>query len=415
VNFNGFGLSATDTGCVVESVVEVPKSNPAVYTPNTLLVTSPTCSIISPTTAQGSFVVGPYATTNINWTVQVRGTPVNDIVGAVFNATASVAVTPTSGTINSVFTYTGSGFSSAATACTAVIIPPFPATAPGCYINGGTGQVSGSVIAPTNAVPGTYGITITDNTGKTATGIFTVGTPSAFVQLDPNPVNQGQPVGVAASGFNPNDTYCTITAGTGGPKPWVGTDGSGTPPTCAISGGYASGSFTVSNTAPGGFYLITITGYSQIPGNNVTRGDFASNFLGINLASTITTASSTTTTTTSTTSQTTTTTSMATTYSYSSSTYSTTGIFFTTYSNYVVSTWSGLTTTTWSQTTSTSVTQTTVSVTTSTIFTTVSCGPLPCGFALGPGVMNLGPFPDNVGFLAVLLLIMPMFLRRLFG
>jgi hypothetical protein len=379
------------------------------------LITSPTCSIISPTTAQGSFVVGPYATTNINWVVQVRGTPVNDVVAALFNATASVAVTPSSGTINSVFTYSGSGFSSLAIGCTAVINPPFPATTPGCYINGGTGQVSGSVIAPASAVPGTYGIAITDNTGKTATGIFTVGTPSAFVQIDPNPVSQGNPVGVAGSGFNPSDTFCTITAGTsaGTLPPWHGTDGSGTAPTCAISGGYASGSFTVSNTAPGGFYLITITGYTG-PGN-LTRGDFASNFLGINLASTITTASATTTTTTSTTSQTTTTTSMATSYSYSSSTYSTTGIFFTSYSNYVVSTWSGLTTTTWSQTLTTSQTATTVSVTTTTIFSTVSCGPLPCGYALAPGVMNLGPFPDNVGFLAVILLIIPMFLRRLLG
>src|SRR5208337_1127483 len=122
------------------------------------------------------------------------------------------------------------------------------------YLTPAIGTVSGSLVVPVTAVPGTYGITVTDNLGGTSTGFFTVGTPSAFIQIDPNPVSQGQSVGIAGTGFNPADTYCTITAGAGtsasiwGPAP----DLSGVPPTCAISGGYASGAFTVSNYAVGG-------------------------------------------------------------------------------------------------------------------------------------------------------------------
>jgi hypothetical protein len=386
------------------------------------LITSPTCSIGPSTVATGSFVVGPYATTDIPWVVQVVGTPVQDITSAPFNVTASIVVTPSSGTINSVFTFTGTGFRSDATSCFAVIVPPFP-TAPtlGCYLTPAMGTVSGSVVVPVSAFPGTYGIVVRDQggiSGGISTGFFTVGTPSAFVQIDPNPVGQGQAVGVAGTGFNPNDTYCTITAGSGGTLPWEGPGG--TPPTCAISGGYVSGAFTVGTTVPGGFYLITVTGYyggsiANPTGGNATRGDFASNFLGVNLASTITTISATTTTGTTTTQMSTTTTSMATTYSFSSTTYSTTGIFFTTYSNQIISTVSALTTSTMTQTTSTSLTVATVTVSTTTQFTTISCGPIPCGFAIQSQVqgVNLGPFADNVGLLAVLLLIVPMLLRRL--
>jgi hypothetical protein len=359
--------------------------------------------------------------------VQVLGTPLNDITSAPFNVTASVVVTPTSGTINSVFTYTGTGFSSTASACTAVIIPPFQgsSTTEACYITPTLGTVSGSFVVPLTAGPGTYGITVTDNTpghNVVSSGIFTVGTPSAFIQLDPNPVSQGQSVGIAGTGFNPNDTYCTITAGTGngpnGPIWGPAPDGSGVVPSCAISGGYVSGAFTVSNYAVGGFYLITVTGYiAGGPDNtgNVTRGDFASNFLGINLASTITTDSPTTTTATTTTGFTTSTTSWATSYTYFSTTYSSTGLFITSYSNVIINTVSGLTTSTMTQTTSTSVTVNTVTVSTTTQFTTVSCGPIPCGFAIKSQVqgVNLGPFADNVGLLAVLLLIIPMLLRRL--
>ncbi len=364
-----YGLSPSDTGCYLLAYNSVPSPG----TPANTLMASSTCSITSPQTAQGSFVVGPYATTNIPYNITVRGTPVNDIPAwAAFNVTASIFVTPPTGTKGSVFTYTGSGFSSLASSCTAATIPAIGAT-PACFMSGGLGQVAGSVTASATAVSGTYGIIITDNTGKTATGFFTVGTPSALVVLNPASVQQSQPVGVAATGFNPDDTTCTITAG--GTPPWTGPGG--TAPTCSIAGGYASGSFTVSNTASGGYYLITITG---------NGGDFAQNFLAVELQSTVTTFSTTSTTSTTSTSLTTTTTSVATSYSYSSTTVQTTGISYTTYTHATLTTVSGPTSTTLSHSTTTTQTQTTVSITQTTAFTTVSCGPLPCGFAIGPRV-----------------------------
>ena len=427
VTFRANGLSASDTGCIVESGAYAAH----VYTPNSILITSSTCSIVSPQVAQGSFVVGPYATTNINWTVQVRGTPVNDISAggsyfrAVFNVTASIVVTPTSGTRNTVFTFTGSGFSSTATSCQAHVYPPFPTVPPtlppACYISTNIGQVSGSVLAPGSVISGTYAINVGDNRGHNATGVFTIGTPSALIVLNPATVAQGQPVGIVGMGFNPNDTYCQISVSgsiLSTDQPWTLATG-GSAPTCSISGGYASGTFTVANKAVGGYYLITLTGWGDYHKNNVTGGDFASNFLGVNLASTVTTYSTTTTTSSLTTQMSTTTTSVATSYSYSSTTYSTTGILITTYSHLAVNTVSGLTTTTVSATTSTTQTLTTVTVTTTTAFTTVSCGPLPCGYAVGSAVgsqsINPGPLSDNIGLLAVLLLIVPMLLRRLFS
>ena len=387
-----YGLSPSDTGCYLLAY------NAATNTPDNNLITSSTCSITAPQTAQGSFVVGPYATTNIPYNVTVRGTPVNDIPAwASFNVTADVLVTPPTGTKGSVFTFTGSGFESDATSCTAATIPVMGVT-PSCFISAGIGQVAGSFTAPSTAVSGTYGIVVTDNTGATATGFFTVGTPSALIVLNPSSVQQSQPVGVAGTGFNPDDTTCTITAGT--PPPWT------VAPVCSISGGYVSGSFTVSDTASGGYYLITVTG---------NGGDFAQNFLAVELQSTVTTFSTTSTTTSSSTTVSTTTTSIATQFSYSSTTVQTTGIFYTTYTHATLTTVSGPTTTTLSVSSTTTQTQTTVSITQTTSFTTVPCGPLPCGFAISSQGINLGPFADNVGMLAVLLVIIPMLLRRLFS
>ena len=407
VTLTGTGLSSSDTACSVESFSGA--------TPDNTLITSSSCSVVTPGIAQGTFVVGPYATSDISWNVKVEGSPVDDLTpAAAFTVIPDVIVTPTSGTVNTVFTFTGSGFSSAATSCTAVTVPAFGT--PSCAISGNTGQVSGSVVVPAGTIAGTYGLKVTDSTTKTATGVFTVGTPSALLVLNPASVGQGQPVGIAGFGFNPQDAYCVIY-----PQPPAFPIGP-VPPgqaTCQISGGYASGSFVVSPTAPGGYYLMTVIACSIAPTNDVCPAadtlDFASNFLGVTLATTITTYSTTTSTSSTTTSMSTTTTTVATSFSYSSTTYSTTGILYTTYTHQSLTTVSAPTTTTLTQTTSTTQTQTTVSLSTTTAYTTVPCGPLPCGFAIQPAPVNPAPSIDSAGLLAALLLVIPMLLRRLFG
>jgi len=183
--------------------------------------------------------------------------------------------------------------------------------------------------------------------------------------------------------------------------------------------------------------LVTVTGYAQPPASpcptvggisantcaGLGGGDFAQNFLGVTLDTTVTTFSSTTSTSTSTTSQTFTTTSMATSYSYSSSTVSTTGNLYTTYWHGTSTTVFASTTSTFGITTTTTQSWTSVTVSTTTAQTT-GCGPLPCPWAIQPQLnagqsLNawqpiLGPFSDSIGMLAVLLLIIPMLLRRLF-
>jgi hypothetical protein len=403
----GTGLNPSDTGCSLQA------------SPSNTLITSSTCSVVSPGIAQGTFVVSPYATSGISWLVQVRGTPINDLTPTEpFTVVPDVIVTPTSGTINTVFTFTGSGFESDGSPCTATIVPPFPttyyATPATCSMDGTTGQVSGSVVVPPGTVAGTYGLMVTDSTGSTATAEFTVGTPSALVVLNPASVDQDEPVGVAGTGFNPQDAFCVITSG--GTPPWAGPNG--VAPNCAISSGYASGSFVVSNTAPGGYYLITVEACSVAPVSGVCPTgdglDFASNFLGVALATTVTTFSSTTSTSSTTTAFSSTTTSVATSFTYYSSTVQTTGILFTTYTHLTQTTVSGQTTSTLIQLTSTTQTQTTVTYSTISQFTTVPCGPLPCGFAVKPQTVDVGSGVDSAGLLAALLLLLPMLLRRLF-
>ena len=402
-----YGLSASDTGCII---LAFSGDVTPVHQDNTL-ITSPTCSIVSPQTAQGTFVVGPYATEDIDWNVTVKGTPTNDLlnVSQPFGVTASITVVPTSGTINTVFTYTGSGFESDAIFCNATVVPAFTGSTlkPSCALDP-FGQVSGSVVVPSTAIAGTYAIEVVDSTGSRASAVFTVGTPSALVVLNPASVEQGQSVGVAGTGFNPQDAYCTINV----PVAAIGV------PTCLMSSGYASGSFTVAPGAAGGYYLITVQGCKVMPAANVCPPgdglDFASNFLGVTLATTITTYSTTSSTSSTTTGFTFTTTSVATSFSYSSTTVQTTGILYTTYSHFVLTTVSGVTSTTYSVTSLTTQTQTTVTYSTTTQFTTVPCGPLPCGFSTQPAPFNPAPGIDSTGLLAALLLLIPMLLRRLF-
>ena len=117
--------------------------------------------------ATGSFVVGPFATTNVKWNVTVKGTLGNDIpVGewAIFNVTAQISLTPTTGTTGTVVSVTGTGFSSTAISCTLKISPEtsFSAGYILCGVLGTTGHVSASFVVGSAAVPGLYVVNVTE-------------------------------------------------------------------------------------------------------------------------------------------------------------------------------------------------------------------------------------------------------------
>ena len=64
-----YGLSASDTGCYLLAYDSLTN------TPSNTLMASSTCSISGSQTAQGNFVVGPGATTDIPYNVTIMGTP----------------------------------------------------------------------------------------------------------------------------------------------------------------------------------------------------------------------------------------------------------------------------------------------------------------------------------------------------
>jgi len=388
ITFKGTGFSISDSGgCSVLAYV----GDISLGVQNFNLITSPVCTI-SGQVATGSFVVGPMATTDVNWNVTVRGSPQNDIPAGefhFFNVTASVTVSPNSGSIGTVFNFAGAGFSSKATSCG---LPSFhPAGSPkplsgGCgIVSPNSGEVAGSFI-PQNTAPGVYVLNIGDQHGHNASTTFTLGTPNTQLTISPNVIIQpvsGQSVfvGVSGSGFNGNDTACTVTSYTGI------TPSS----TCAISGGFASASLTVTSTVTPGLYLITVTG------NNY--GDFASNYLSVGILTTVISTSTTTTSFTSSTATTTLTTSTSISSSLTTTTFTSTGGTTMVFPEQTLTTVSGVTTVVSTVTGSTSYPTTGTTTTTQTVT---------LGQAIQPSLS------DELGLLGMLLLVVPILLRRLF-
>jgi hypothetical protein len=272
VTFTGSGFSFADHTCTLSS------------TP-TGIITNGACSIVGGTGApSGSFVVGNVGAGT--YTIRVTGgTGGNDFAEATFTVGALVVVSPTTGTVGTIVSVTGTGFASTATSCT-LTVTPNPAGAffiSGCGVAGSSGQASGSFTVG-SAVAGVYVVSITDNTGESGGTTFTVGAPSATLSISPNVLKPGDSGGISGSGFNPQDSgTCTIT-----PSSIFSSS------QCSISSGFASGAFTISTSATPGFYLITVTGSPNL--------DFASNFLLVAFTTgTVTTSTSTTTSITSTT------------------------------------------------------------------------------------------------------------------
>jgi hypothetical protein len=376
VTFTATGLLTPDTGCSLQA------------TPSTIILSSPTCRISSTGVATGSFVVSNLATADKNpWTIRVVGSPGGDAVSGSLSIIPVIYVTPASGTVGTQFSFTGLGFSSAATSCH-VSISPGTWSSLNCGVTS-NGQVSGSFTAGTSTA-GTYPVTVTDNAGFTAVGFATIGSPTASITISPNVVTPGMSGGISGSGFNAQDSSCSIT-----PSIFSAS-------TCSVSGGVVAASFTVSSGTAPGLYIVTLQGTQY--------GDFASNFLAVVAVTTVTSTTSTITTFSSSTTTSTTTTSTGISTSFSTSTISTTGVFTQVFTQVTVTTVSGLTSTTIAESVTLTSTLVSTTGTTTTITTTSTIGGI-----VQPRVVtaNSGASLDGIGLLAMLLLLLPFLLRRL--
>ena len=375
VTFTATGLITPDTSCTVQAL------------PSTTIISSPTCTINpSSHVATGTFVVSNSATADNNpWTIQVVGSPGNDIVSATLTIIPVIIVTPTSGSIGTVFSFTGSGFSSAAVSCT-VTISPGTWTSQSCGVSS-NGQVSGSFTSGSNTA-GNYAVTVADNTGLSAGSFATIGTPSAQLTISPNIVSPGQVVLAYGSGFNAGDTSCTITPTT-----------IFTASTCSISGGVASAQFTISPSTASGLYLLTVTG---------NFGDFASNYVEVTIVTgTLTTTTSVSTSVTSST-YTNTTTSVSSTLT--TTTFSWTGV--STATQFTLTTTSQTGVQTFGQVTTTTTTNQMTSITTVSTSQTVT-GIYTLGGIIGKPLSSSSEISgDMVGLISVLSLLGLLLIRR---
>ncbi len=387
------GLLSTDTGCAVTGT-----SSPDGST----VVGASSCSI-STGTATGTFTVDSLATDEGVgfYTVTVTGNPGADMVAASFTVIPNIALAPVNGVSGTPVAISGAGFASGTFTCTLTSAPSglfAAAPAPTCQyllnILPSNGRVAGTFTVKLGAPAGTYVVTATDGLGDVAGATFTVGTPVAQVTISPNaitPPTSSVAVGVSGFGFNGGDTSCTVT---------ISGSGVTLVPPCAMSGGIAGATLSVSSSASG-LYLVTITG---------NLGDFASNYLFVGGVFTISTSTTyTTSTSTSPTSTTSTTATTVISTTLTTTTYSTTGISTQSFFQTTVTTVSGLTTTAVTSLTTTFQTSTATRTTTTTITTS---GPI---LAAQQHVEVASPaLPDSLGLLALLLIVVPMLFRRLF-
>jgi hypothetical protein len=211
------------------------------------LFTSMTCSIAAGTLT-GGFTVGSSASGSYTVTVTTNA-------GALDSATASFTVTagpaptltlsPINGTVGTAVTASGSNY--AGTSCTLSSSPAGLLSAPTCSISAHT--LTGGFAVPSGASAGGYIVTVTSNVGETVVATFTVLSPSApTLTLTPNSGLVG--TAVTVSGSNYAGTTCSLSASTSGFL---------SAPTCTISSGTLTGSFTVASGASAGSYIVTVT------------------------------------------------------------------------------------------------------------------------------------------------------------
>jgi hypothetical protein len=230
---SGSNFAPGDTGCTIQSIP-------------TGLITNAVCTVAGGSMS-GSFKVasgasGPYSVT-------VTGTS-GDVGTASFSSPGgrSMTLTPDSGPIGTVVAASGSNF--AGTSCSLSSIPGGLFTSSSCALSAGT--LTGGFTVGSGATVGSYTLTATSNLGSTdsASASFSV-TVGAGATFSMSPTSGLGGTVVLVSGENYAGTTCTLSS--------VPSGLFSSTPTCSISGGALTGSFTVATGASAGGYTVKVT------------------------------------------------------------------------------------------------------------------------------------------------------------
>jgi len=253
----GTGFSSSDSSCQITSTL-------------VNLITAQSCSV-GGGKVTGSFIVGVSVAGPA--TITVTGNTGDFATTSAFfvDAQPILVLSSTSappGTTITITLLAGTRFSSGDSAACSISSTPgglFASSA--CVISAGGTSVTGTFFVVGNVQAGkSFLVTVKGSLGDSASATFTVTSPVApAIFFSPSDGPQKTKVTVSGVGFPGQDFSCILSAS--------GTLFAGSPaPTCSISSGKITASFTVATGAAPGPYTVTVTSSSGgIPG---TGSDF---------------------------------------------------------------------------------------------------------------------------------------------
>ena len=258
IKVQGSGFSSIDTSCqITADLANLIAASPA-----------PTCSMGSGKMT-GTFYVGVAVVANTVQTITVTGTPGGDSASVSFTADGSPTLTfvpsasePPGRTITFIL---GGQFSSGddtigSVTCSISSSPGGLFASSACRIGSGGTDLTGTFFVVANVASGkSYTVTIKGTLGDTASATFTVAAPvvGAAIFISPSDGPVGTKVKVTGTGFPSLDSSCILSSSA--------TLFAGSPaPTCSISSGKITASFTVATGAVPGPITVTVTSSSGI-------------------------------------------------------------------------------------------------------------------------------------------------------
>ena len=224
VSVSGSGFSLLDTSCSLAGSS----------------VTSQSC-ILSGGRLTGSFTVANVTAGGAS--VTATGNPGGDTASGTFTVPGrTISLDPFYAPVGTPVEVDASGFSASDATCS---LTGESVTSSTCSITGGAITATFTVA---NVSPGGYTVTLTgEPVGDSATVDFTVAGNSLSIALNPDSGYAGAAVHVSGSGFLSSDSSCTLTGSV------VSS------PTCSITSGTLTGTFTIANV-PAGSYVVTAIG-----------------------------------------------------------------------------------------------------------------------------------------------------------